>query len=138
MRLIQDIKWMAAACLLVASVIIPGVGLVTGAGDQDWLDAMTQAVLAEQAREEGAGSPFVPYVTQLAAVRAQLAQNDGEGVYHSMNRFMDMLQAREEGIAAEAAERLFDYCYRVTPARYHDVSRHLHRMSGFVVGAPSV
>ena len=135
MRLINDIKWMAAACLLVASVIIPGVCHLTSAEEHDWLDAMTQAVLAEQAREQGAGSHFVPYVTQLGAVRAQLSQNDGEGVYHSMNRFMDMLQAREQGIGAEAAERLFDYCYRVTPARYHDVSRHLHRMSGFLGSA---
>jgi len=137
MRLSQDIKWMAAACLLVSSVIIPGVGPLAGAEDHDWLDVMTQAVLAEQAREEGAASRFVPYVTQLAAVRAQLSQSDGEGVYHSMNRFMDMLQAREQGIAAEAAERLFEFCYRVTPARYHDVSRHLHRLSGHQVGAPS-
>ena len=41
---------------------------------------------------------------------------------------MDMLQARGAGITAEAAERLFDD-YHVTPPRYHDVSRHLHRMS---------
>ena len=32
-----------------------------------------------------------------------------------------------EGIA-EAAERLFDDCYH-DPPRYHDVPRHLHRMS---------
>ena len=54
-----------------------------------------------------------------------------------MNRFMEMLQAREQGIAADVADRLFDYCYLVTPARYHDVSRHLHRLSGYQIGAPS-
>jgi Fe2+ transport system protein B len=44
---------------------------------------------------------------QLAIVRAHLATDDGEAVYRTMNRFMDMLQAREQGITAEAAERLF-------------------------------
>ena len=90
---------------------------------------MVQAVLTEQAKEEGAGDRFTPYVAQLATVRAHLLNGENEAVYRSMNRFMEMLQAREQGIGAEAADRLFDYCYVVTPARYHDVSRHLHRLS---------
>ena len=64
-------------------------------------------------------------------VRAHLINGESEAVYRAMNRFMEMLQAREEGISDEAADRLFDYCYLVTPARYHDVSRHLNRLSGY-------
>ena len=44
-----------------------------------------------------------------------------------MNRLMDMLEHRENGIPPEVADRVFDYCYLVTPAKYHDVSRHLDR-----------
>lgn len=64
-------------------------------------------------------------------VRTHLINGEGEAVYRAMNRFMEMLQAREQGIAPEAADRLFDYCYLVTPAWYHDVSRHLNRLSQY-------
>jgi hypothetical protein len=137
MRSIQVTKWVAASVLLVVSLVMSGVVPVAGAGEQDWLDAMVQAVLTEQAKEEGAGDRFTPYVAQLATVRAHLLNGENEAVYQTMNRFMEMLQAREQGIGAEAADRLFDYCYVVTPARYHDVSRHLHRLSGYQAGAPS-
>lgn len=129
MRIIQVTKWMAASVLLVASLVLHGVVRVAGAGEQEWLDAMVQAVLTEQAKDEGARDRFTPYVAQLATVRAHLLNGENEAVYQTMNRFMEMLQAREQGIGAEAADRLFDYCYVVTPARYHDVSRHLHRLS---------
>lgn len=137
MRIIQVTKWMAASVLLVVSLVMSGVVPVAGAGEQEWLDAMVQAVLTEQAKEEGAGDRFTPYVAQLATVRAHLLNGKNEAVYQTMNRFMEMLQAREQGIGAEAADRLFDYCYVVTPARYHDISRHLHRLSGYQAGAPS-
>ena len=137
MRSIQVTKWVAASVLLVVSLVMSGVVPVAGAGEQEWLDAMVQAVLTEQAKEEGAGDRFTPYVAQLATVRAHLLNGKNEAVYQTMNRFMEMLQAREQGIGAEAADRLFDYCYVVTPARYHDISRHLHRLSGYQAGAPS-
>jgi hypothetical protein len=137
MRIIQVTKWMAASVLLVASLVMSGVVPVAGAGEQAWLDAMVQAVLTEQAKEEGAGDRFTPYVAQLAMVRTHLLNGEGEAVYQTMNRFMEMLLSREAGISQEAADRLFDYCYVVTPARYHDISRHLHRLSGHQVGAPS-
>lgn len=28
------------------------------------------------------------------------------------------------GISGESADRLFDYCYTVTPVKYHNVPRH--------------
>lgn len=138
MRIIETLKWAAGLCLLLASVVVAPGGLSpTLAGEQDWLDAMTQAVLVEQTKEGTETGLFSPYVAQLARVRAHLLNGESEAVYRTMNRFMEMLQAREQGIAADVADRLFDYCYLVTPARYHDVSRHLHRLSGYQIGAPS-
>ena len=138
MRIIQDMKRMAASVFLLATVIImPGVVRLAGAGEQDWLDAMVQAVLIEQTKDGIEVGRFSPYVAQLARVRAHLLNGESEAVYRAMNRFMEMLQARESGISEEAADRLFDYCYVVTPARYHDVSRHLHRLSGHQASAPS-
>ncbi|MCS6316938.1 MAG: hypothetical protein H8K05_03995 [Nitrospira sp.] len=133
MRITRDIKWAAALFLLPASVIVvaPGGPGATRAGEYDWLDAMVQAVIVEQTKEGAAGSVFAPYVSQLALVRTHLINGESEAVYRAMNRFMEMLQAREEGISDEAADRLFDYCYVVTPARYHDVSRHLNRLSQY-------
>ncbi len=131
MRIVEDIRWLAGIVLFLASVICAapgGVSLASAAGD-DWLDSLVQAVLTEQAMDAFQGSTFMPYLAQLTVVRANLLNGESEAVYGTMNRFMDMLQAREAGISQEAADRLFDYCYVVTPARYHDVSRHLHRLS---------
>lgn len=44
-----------------------------------------------------------------------------------MNRLMDMLENRENGIPEATADWLFDFCYIVTPAKYHDVSRHIEK-----------
>ena len=98
---------------------------------------MVQAVLVEQAKEVASGTLFAPYLGQLTMVRGHLISGESEAVYRAMNRFMEMLQTREQGISAEAADRLFDYCYLVTPAQYHDVSRHLNRLSRQQVGPPS-
>lgn len=131
MRIIEDIGWRGGVVLLLASVMAtaPGGLNAASAGGQDWLDSLVQAVLAEQTKEDPVGSRVAPYLAQLAMVRTHLRNGEGEAVYQTMNRFMEMLQAREAGISQEAADRLFDYCYVVTPARYHDVSRHLHRLS---------
>lgn len=139
MRMREDIRWMVGIVLFLTSVICTapsGLSVASAAGD-DWLDSLVQAVLAEQSKDAFLGSRFMPYLAQLTVVRASLIGGEVEAVYEKMNRFMDMLQAREAGISQEAADRLFDYCYVVTPARYHDVSRHLHRLSGHQVGAPS-
>mgnify|MGYP000432130191 CR=1 FL=1 len=129
MRICRDRMWTAASCIVLATLFLSGSAPVVGAGEQDWLDTMVQAVLAEQVQDGSEEGALSPYVAQLATVRTHLLNGESEAVYRTMNRFMDMLQAREGGISAEAADRLFDYCYVVTPARYHDVSRHLHRLS---------
>ena len=139
MRISYDItRTMARGLLLTCVIVLLAGGWSTAAAiEQDWLDAMVQAVLVEQAKEGASGTLFAPYLGQLAMVRGHLISGESEAVYRAMNRFMEMLQTREQGISAEAADRLFDYCYLVTPAQYHDVSRHLNRLSRQQVGPPS-
>ena len=133
MRISYDItRTMARGLLLTCVILLLAGGWSTAAAiEQDWLDAMVQAVLVEQAKEGASGTLFAPYLGQLTMVRGHLISGESEAVYRAMNRFMEMLQTREQGISAEAADRLFDYCYLVTPAQYHDVSRHLNRLSRY-------
>ena len=139
MRISFDITRTMGRGLLLACVLLllAGGWSTAAASEQDWLDAMVQAVLVEQAKEGASGTLFAPYLGQLTMVRGHLISGESEAVYRAMNRFMEMLQTREQGISAEAADRLFDYCYLVTPAQYHDVSRHLNRLSRQQVGPPS-
>lgn len=139
MRINKDIKRTVIIFLLLTSFIVvaPGDSTAASSVEHDWLDAMMQAVLVEQAKEGRGGGMFAPYLAQLTTVRGHLINGESEAVYRAMNRFMDMLQTREEGISPEGADRLFDYCYLVTPAKYHDVSRHLNRLSGYEAGTPS-
>ena len=133
MQITTALRWLGAAGFLIAIIALSGMHQLARAGEEDWLHALSEAVLAEQAKEGSEAGLFAPYVDQLSTVRSHLRKGEDEAVYRAMNRFMDMLQARDQGIAADAAERLFDYCYLVTPARYHDVSRHLHRLSRYQV-----
>ena len=129
MWVIEDIRWTAAVLLALTGVGVIALGgpLPAPSTENDWLDAMMQAVLAEQANEGPFWGMFAPYVAQLTWVRAHLIEGDDEAVYQAMNRFMGMLETREFGVSPEVADRLFDYCYLVTPAKYHDVSRHIDK-----------
>lgn len=129
MWVIEDIRWTAAILLALTGLMVVALGGFASApsADHDWLDAMMQAVLDEQAKEAPWWGAFAPYVAQLHVVREHLRKDDTAAVYGAMNRLMDMLEQRENGIPSEVADRLFDYCYMVTPAKYHDVSRHIER-----------
>lgn len=122
-------KWLVGLMGLIllagAAVSAPAILHQT---DDDWIDAITNAVLIE--RRGGGGYPGVrwePYVGQLQVVRAHFERGDVEATYKAMNRFMDMLEARENGVPAATADWLFDFCYVVVPAQYHDVSRHIEK-----------
>ncbi len=137
MWVIADIRWTAALLLaLTALVVVVALGgpMWVSVSEGDWLDAMMRAVLAEQANEGPFWGTFAPYVAQLEVVRGYLLNGDTAAVYVAMNRLMDMLEGRENGILPEVADRLFDYCYLVTPAKYHDVSRHIDRFIGHQFG----
>jgi hypothetical protein len=129
MWVIEDIRWTATVLLAWTGlmVVVLGGPVWAPAAQDDWLGAMMQAVLVEQANEGPFWGTFAPYVAQLEIVRGHLRNEDTAAVYRAMNRLMDMLEERENGIPEEIADRLFDYCYVVTPATYHDVSRHIDK-----------
>lgn len=80
-----------------------------------------------QADPSGAGAMLEPYLGQLELVRNLFRNGDAKGTYVAMNRFMDMLETREGGISDGTAEAMWDYCYEVTPAKFHDQSRHIRK-----------
>ena len=139
MWVIEDIRWTAALLLALTGPVVVALGGPVGvpAADDDWIEGMMRAVLAEQANEGPLWGTLAPYVAQLETVRGHLANNDRAAVYGAMNRLMNMLEGRENGIPSEVADRLFDYCYLVTPAKYHDVSRHIDRFIGHQFGKSS-
>ncbi|MEW6246354.1 MAG: hypothetical protein AB1555_06550 [Nitrospirota bacterium] len=110
------------AVVFVALLLLPKSIHVTPEADA-WVVLLRSFVLNEKALKQPADA-FEPYLGQLELVRNLVRSGDRLGAYTAMNRFMDMLEAREGGISDEAAEAIWDYCYQVTPANYHDVSRH--------------
>ena len=139
MWVIEDIRRTAAILLALTGLMVVALGGLAWepAAQDDWLGAMMHAVLVEQANEGPFWGTFAPYVAQLKIVRGHLSDGNTVAVYVAMNRLMDMLEQRENGIPPEVADRLFDYCYLVTPAKYHDVSRHIDRFIGHQFGESS-
>lgn len=117
-------------------VVLVGGPVVAPSAEDDWLNAMMNAVLVEQMNEGPFWGTYEPYVAQLEVVRAHFRRGDIEATYAGMNRFMDMLERRDNEIPEVSADWLFDYCYTVTPARYHDVSRHIEKFRKHQFGGP--
>ncbi|HSE57099.1 MAG TPA: hypothetical protein VLA99_00185 [Nitrospiraceae bacterium] len=93
---------------------------------EGWLDQLTGFILVQQGTAQAKAEPgtFDPYIGQVALVRSLYDRNEMDGSYLAMNRLMDMLENREGGISAGAADAIGDYCYQVTPPALHDVKRH--------------
>lgn len=115
--------WLLAFAMAAIFALLLMPRMTHGAGDF-WLSAITNEV---QSFQDKSGN-FEPYVDQLQAVRAAFQRGDQAAIYAAMNRFMDMLEHRENGIAAPVADWLFDYCNMVTPTKYHDISRHIRKI----------
>ena len=118
--------------LVLMAWTLPAPSSVWGGGrdiqKHDWISAIRSAVLAAQVEEgDHNGSKYAPYLGQLYIVQSAAQRGDDAATYASMNRFMDMLVNREHGIAPGSADWLFDFCYVVTPAKYHDVPRHIQK-----------
>lgn len=124
---INDITQIAAILLVLTGLMVVALGgpVTAPSEEHEWLDAMREAVLSEQAQEGSRWGLLAPYLAQLETVRGHLLHDNTAAVYGAMNRLMDMLEHRENDIPSEVADRLFDYCYFVTPAKYHDVFRHI-------------
>lgn len=95
-------------------------------GSDGWEQQLTGFVIVQEglASDKGEVGSFDPYVGQILLVRSLYDRGDWRGTYLAMNRFMDMLEIREGGIPAKAADATWDFCYEVTPPALHDVKRH--------------
>ncbi len=111
------------AIAVISGWVLLLLPVLAEAGQPKWIDQLTLFVMAQ--KEIARAGSFDPYFAQLAQVRRVENIGDHHGTYVAMNRFMDMLEAREGGISSAVAEAIWDFCYRVTPRGYHDVSRHL-------------
>lgn len=128
-RVVTQRWWMAALMggLTVATLLLtPLEGDATKATADGWIDQLTGFVVVERGLADitGEGGMFDPYWGQLHLVRSLYERGDRKATYVAMNRFMDMLEARANGISAQAADAIWDYCYQVTPPAFHDVKRH--------------
>ena len=88
MRISFDItRTMGRGLLLTCVILLLAGGWSTAdAIEQDWLDAMVEAVLVEQTKDGTNGTPFVSFLGQLTMVRAHLINGESEAVYRAMNR----------------------------------------------------
>lgn len=117
--------WLAG---LVIAILLAPVTVETGSvqSREGWLEQLTGFVVVQQgaALVNGESAMFNVYLDQLNLVRRSYENRDQERTYTAMNRFMDMLETREGGIGAKAADAIWDYCYQVTPPALHDMKRH--------------
>jgi hypothetical protein len=112
--------WFIPLLIALALGVFPMVASAELEDQGAWIDNITQTVGATDVTE---GS-LQPYLGQLQIVRAAFRFGDEPSVVRAMNRFMDMLSQQENGITAETANWLLDYCYRTIPAKFHDAARH--------------
>ncbi|WP_447974698.1 hypothetical protein [Nitrospira sp. Kam-Ns4a] len=124
--LIHKMVVAAGAVAFAALLLLAPHQVAVDRADETWIDRLVTFVTVQQlSAGTTPAARFDLYFEQLARVRAAVRAGDHPRAYAAMNRLMDMLEAREGGIAPAAAEAIWDYCYQVTPAAYHDVSRHL-------------
>ncbi|HXF94369.1 MAG TPA: hypothetical protein VNK46_16580 [Nitrospiraceae bacterium] len=84
-------------------------------------EVVTYQTLAEKGVIAG---DFKPYLDKLIEAREAYRTGKHEKTYESINQFMAMLEARVGGIDDRTADAIWNYCYQVTPDRYHARDRH--------------
>ena len=111
--------WFIALTAALALCVFPMGASALAEGQAAWIDTISD-VTARIVPEESVQA----YLGQLQIVRTALRYGDDLSVATAMNRFMEMLDQRQQGLAPEAADRLLAACVRIIPAKFHDVSRH--------------
>lgn len=126
---IHKLVWVAMllgfAVVLMPMPVEAGPGMPGMAGYEGyhgWIDRLINEVLIAKGNDTAAN--WEPFVGQLLVVRTALNRGDEGAVYNGVNRFMDMLEMREGGIDGKAADFIFNYCFEVTPGKFHDTTRH--------------
>lgn len=88
-------------------------------------EVVTYQALAEKGIITG---NFKPYLDKLVEAREAYGTGNHEKAYESINQFMTMLEARVGGIDGRTADAIWNYCYQVTPDRYHARDRHVRAL----------
>lgn len=112
----------AVIVVALAFLLMP---TVVRADSPMWINDIAAAVTFYEGANPEAN--FDPYVGQMQVVRALYTQGNQHAVHMAMNGLMGMLEAREGGIPAKAADELYNYCNLVTPVAFHDADRHIGR-----------
>src|SRR5512132_3237871 len=94
-RHVTEGRLILLAMIVLLMVTVGGSREAALSREDDWLGAMTRAVVGEQAKEGALWGTYAPYVAQLTVVRDHLLKDDTDGVYGAMNRLMDMFERRE-------------------------------------------
>lgn len=93
-----------------------------------WIDDIQGAIVFYSgdaySKKEYPHAQWDLYTEQMQVVRVAFEQGDTAATYVAMNRFMDMLEARQGNIPVQPANELFNLCNFVTPPEFHDVTRH--------------
>ncbi len=111
---------------LLGGLLLSLVSVQAEANLERWVDKLHGFLLIQKGIEREGN--FDLYIEQLAVMRAALSAEASQGelraTYAAMNRFMDMLEAREGGISPEAAKAIWNFCFQVAPIALHYEGRY--------------
>jgi len=80
-----------------------------------WLDQVIEAVIME--KELAKSGNYDSYLQQLTQVRTATEKGDFIGVRKGLDRFLEMIESKQGGISADAADRIFLVTFKVAPYR---------------------
>ena len=128
MKGMDNIKPKRMAVMIALACLLAPIAAQADSETFTWIDDINSAIVFYKGdayyKKEYPGANWDLYIKQMQVVRAMYKNRDSHATYAAMNRFMDMLEAREGGIPITAANELFNFCNLVTPAQFHDVGRH--------------
>jgi hypothetical protein len=130
MKPVAHIKRVICVSLVLIVIVVLSLGAPSEAGTMylHWIDDITGAIAFYKEglyfKQEYPHAKWEFYLEQMRVVRTTYETGDTDATYVAMNRFMDMLEARDGNIPVQAANELFNLCNFVTPSAFHDVERH--------------
>lgn len=119
------VGWVGAlACLFISMTALAD----TPSHYPYWIDDIKGAIAFYKGdayyKKEYPNARWDLYLDQIRLVETAYQKGETHTTYMAMNRFMDMLEARQGEIPAQPAHELFNLCNFVTPPELHDVTRH--------------
>lgn len=128
MKHVTRISMIAMALVAGLACILAAMAVQANSHTFTWIDDIHGAIIFYKGdayyKKEYPRADWDLYLDQVRLVRTRYETGDTHATYLAMNRFMDMLEAREGGIPGVAANELFNFCNLVTPTEFHDVERH--------------